>query len=90
MRDAIAEILAAEGTLHRREIYDGLVKRCVQIGGQNPISNVSVHLSMDSRFENVGREVWQLAAHNDETTVNTNDIGSESGLEEAEDDDVPW
>ena len=90
LRDAIAEILAAEGTLHRREIYDGLVKRGVPIGGQNPISNVSAHLSIDSRFENVGRRVWQLATHDDETTVNTNDIGSESGSEEAEEDDVPW
>ncbi len=81
LRDAMAEILAAEGPLHRREIYERLVRLGVQIGGQNPISNVSAHLSLDPRFENVGAGVWQL------TEPRTKEA---AGGDEEEGDDVPW
>ena len=91
LRDAIADILSVDGTLHRRDIYERLVNRGVQIGGQNPISNVSAHLSIDSRFENVGRGLWQLAKQDEEATIFAADILNERGSDgEEDDDDVPW
>ena len=89
LRSSIAEILATEGPLHRIEIHDRLVERGVQIGGQRPVNNVSAHLSNDSRFENVGRGVWQLSTPDDETTVDVDENGYENGSEE-EEDSVPW
>ena len=91
LRDAIADILSVDGTLHRRDIYERLVNRGVQIGGQNPISNVSAHLSIDSRFENVGRGLWQLAKQDEEATIFAADILNERSSDgEEDDDDVPW
>ena len=83
LRDAMAEILAAEGPLHRREIYDRLMRLGVPIGGQDPINNVGAHLSIDSRFENVGRGMWQLSEPGDEADIGENDSNEEEG-------DVPW
>ena len=83
LRDAMAEILAAEGPLHRREIYDRLVRLGVPIGGQEPINNVGAHLSIDSRFENVGRGVWQLSEPGEEADIGENDSNEEE-------EDVPW
>ena len=77
----MAEILAAEGPLHRQEIYESLVKLGVQIGGQDPINNLGAHLSLDSRFENVGVGVWQLTEPRTEAAT---------GGDEEEGDDVPW
>ena len=62
MRDAMAEILAEEGPLGRREIHDRLVNRGVYVGGRDPVNNVGAHLSIDPRFENVGRGMWDLAS----------------------------
>lgn len=81
LRDAMAEILAAEGPLHRREIYERLVRLGVPIGGQDPINNLSAHLSLDSRFENVGVGVWQLTEPQAE---------ADAGGGDEEGDDVPW
>ena len=81
LRNAMAEILAAEGPLHRREIYERLVRLGVQIGGQDPINNLSAHLSLDSRFENVGVGIWQLREPQTEAGVDA---------EEVEEEDVPW
>ena len=82
-RDAIAEILAAEGPLHRREIHDRLVSLGVPIGGQDPINNVGAHLSIDSRFENVGRGMWQLSEPGDPVDGGDSDM-------DGEEEDVPW
>lgn len=61
MRDAMSDILAREGPLHRSTIHDRLVEMGVHIGGRDPVHNVGAHLSVDSRFRNVGRGMWDLA-----------------------------
>ncbi len=65
LRNAMAQILAAEGPLHRREVHDRLVEMGVHVGGQDPINNVGAHLSIDPRFTNVGRGVWGLTTQDD-------------------------
>ena len=81
IRNVMAEILVAEGgPLHRREIYDRLVSKGVQIGGQRPINTMSAHLSLDTRFEGVGKGKWQLSEPDDESAVDT----------DVEEEDVPW
>ena len=61
LRNAISEILAQEGPLHRRDIHDRLVSMGVHIGGRDPVNNVGAHLSIDPRFRNVGRGMWNLS-----------------------------
>ena len=61
LRDAIYEILTAEGPLHRMEIYDRLVERGIRVPGREPINNVGAHLSIDPRFKNVDRGEWGLS-----------------------------
>ena len=86
LRDAMAEILADEGPLHRREVYDRLVERGVYVGGQDPVNNVGAHMSIDSRFVNVGRGLWDLAASHESDDEDMDD-GDDS---EEEEDRVPW
>ena len=60
LRNAIADILASDGPLHRREIHDRLLEMGVRIGGRDSVNNVGAHLSIDQRFRNVGRGMWDL------------------------------
>jgi len=61
MRNAILGILEAEGKpLHYRTIHERLLSAGITVGGKNPVANVGAHLSIDSRFENVGRGLWAL------------------------------
>lgn len=60
LRNAIADILASEGPLHRRVVHDRLVEMGVHIGGRDPVNNVGAHLSIDPRFRNVGSGIWDL------------------------------
>lgn len=87
LRDAMAEILAAEGPLHRQEIHRRLVSMGMEIPGQSPINNVGAHLSIDARFESLGGGTWQLVEPDDESAVVGDYDESESDEEE---DDVPW
>ena len=86
-RNVIAEILEAEGPLHRSAIHKRLVEKGVHIGGRTPLSTVSTYLSVDDRFERVRRGVWQLSTLNDETAVDGD--GDENDTDE-EEEDVPW
>ncbi len=86
-RNVIAEILTAEGPLHRREIYDRLVRMGVQIGGQRPINNVSAHLSLDARFESVGNGKWRLSEPREEAAI---DADADQNDSDEEEEDVPW
>ena len=90
VRDKMAAILAAGGPLHRRAIYERLVEMGVQFRGQNPINNVGTYLSTDSRFENVGRGVWQLSQPHEDVADNTDDNGDDNDLKEDEEESVPW
>ncbi len=87
LRDAMAEILTAEGPLHRQEIYKRLLSMGMEIPGQRPINNVGAHLSIDSRFKSLGGGVWQLFEPCEETAV---DADSDENDSDEEEDDVPW
>ena len=94
--DAIAEILAREGPLHRSVIYDRLVEMGVHIRGRDPVNNVGAHLSIDDRFKNVGRGMWDLSKPGNETAeperFGTNrepdGIGDEN--DQDEEDSIAW
>ena len=95
LRNAVEEILAAEGPLHRREVHDRLVEMGVHVGGQDPVNNVGAHLSIDERFRNVGKGVWELARQDElETGFNSEDAGlfddQEDDDSEEEEDKVAW
>lgn len=95
MRDAMVEILAEESPLGRRDIYDRLVERGIHVGGRDPVNNVGAHLSIDSRFGNVGRGMWVLAdADRAERVDNTEpDSGFDASHDEDDsnqEDDVAW
>ena len=99
MRDAIEDILSLNSPLHRREIHDRLVKMGVSIGGQDSVSNVSAHLSLDPRFENVDRGLWALTGSSTErgqeeslySEGSTGAVGSDDISGDDEDEgDLPW
>ncbi len=88
MRDVMADILAAQGPLHRRDVYDRLVERGVHIGGLDPVNNVGAHLSIDPRFTNVGGGMWDLAERAD--TGQPDDRDADDQHDSDEEDSVPW
>lgn len=62
LRDAIFSILQDEsGPLHRTVIYERVVGRGLAVLGKNPVNTLGSHLSLDGRFLNVGRGLWELA-----------------------------
>lgn len=46
--------------LHYKQIFNILTALGVEIGGQNPESNLLAHLSQDSRFKSLGEGRWGL------------------------------
>ena len=90
LREAIYEILSAERPLHRRVIYGFLREKGIYVSGKDPLGNVSAHLSLDPRFENVGRGLWDLATA--PPAVDWSEWDDEAGVggEQSESDDVPW
>ena len=46
--------------MHRQIIYDRLKERGVHVGGQKPVNTIGSYLSVDPRFSNVGRGMWDL------------------------------
>lgn len=105
IRDAIHEVLVAERPLHRKDIHDRLVAMGIHIGGNNPVNNVGAHLSLDPRFKNVGKGIWDLAndlnpVHNDNSQHSTDDRhwldtvkedGNSPSIASLDDeDDLPW
>ena len=99
LRNAIADILASEGPLHRREVYDRLVERGMHIGGRDPVSNVSAHMSSDQRFRNISRGMWELTEPRPPDEMDrSGKSGSNAVPDDAnhdqhdsdEEDSVPW
>ena len=90
LRDAIYEILSAEGSLQRPMIVQRLREKGIMIPGRNPINNLGAHLSIDPRFVRVSRGVWGLS----DSAVGADgpNWGVDSGVGEERDDsdDVPW
>ena len=87
-RDVIADILKAEAPLDRKAIYYRMLKKGVRIRGQNPLATVSTYLSVDPRFINAGRGMWQLSQTHDEPSDDGDNNMDES--DEEEEDSVPW
>ena len=55
-------ILHNEGTpLHRMIILERIQEQGIYIGGKKPVNSVGSYLSLDDRFVNVGRGMWDLA-----------------------------
>ena len=46
--------------VHRKALYDYLITQGLTIGGQNPVGNMTAHMSQDARFESVGDGHWGL------------------------------
>ena len=73
--DAIHEVLN-DGPLHRRVILESVATRGVHVGGG--VHTVGAYLSVDDRFENVGKGIWGLKTpepSNNGSSGHTNDSG---------------
>jgi hypothetical protein len=64
LADNIEALLEDVGKpLHASEIVQRLGERGIEVGGRRPTANVAAHLTRDkTRFRNVGRNTWALAA----------------------------
>lgn len=61
MDEAMEAILESKGKpLHRTEIYNRLQEGGMRVGGQDPLSNVSAHLSLGDKFKSLGEGNWGL------------------------------
>ena len=59
---AIYGILHDEGgPLHRSEIHGRIQEQGIHVGGKKPVNSVGSYLSLDDRFVNVARGMWDLA-----------------------------
>ncbi len=67
MRDAMNDVLAAHGPLHRTEVHRRIVEMGIVVGGRDPVRNVGTYLSLDQRFKSVGSGMWDVAERIDET-----------------------
>lgn len=78
-----------------RELYDMLISRGVEVGGKQPISNLSAILSKSDKFRPVGRAGWlpvnggsgDAAAYN-EPEIETLDEGWSEKIPAEEEDDL--
>ncbi len=87
LHDAIFAVLSAERPLHRRAIYDRVRDMGVTVRGENPVNNVSAHMSLDPRFQSVGGGLWDLTQP---PTAETGNHQNDSQDEEEGEEDVPW
>lgn len=46
-----------------RELFDAMLRAGIELGGKNPINNLSAILSMNDEFVSHGRSGWVLAAN---------------------------
>ncbi|MDA1219344.1 MAG: hypothetical protein O2909_07865 [Chloroflexi bacterium] len=60
VRNAIYDILKFEHPLHRNQIYERLREKGIVVTGKEPVNNVGAHLSLDARFDNVGKGMWTI------------------------------
>ena len=84
LADAIFTVLNAERPLNRRDIHDRVVEMGVTIRGKDTVNNVGAHMSLDPRFRNVGRGMWDLVDPPTDTQE------SNDTQDEEEEDNVPW
>ena len=86
LNDAIFAVLSEESPLHRRDIHDRIVKMGVRVRGQDPVNNVTAHMSHDPRFHSVGGGMWDFV--NPPTTAE--EPSDYDTQDEEEEDNVPW
>ena len=87
LTDAVFAVLSAERPLHRRDIHDRVVEMGVNVRGQDPVSNVTAHMSADPRFHSVGGGMWDFVDPPTTTAEAPNEYDSQ---DEEEEDNVPW
>ena len=90
MRVAVAEILAVEGPLSRRDIHDRLLEQGVHVGGRDPVNNVGAHLSIDPRFVKMGGGLWGLAENADDGAERDDRNDGLDSDDYDEEDSVAW
>ena len=62
IRDTIHDLLIeAKQPLHRTDLYKHLVALGILVNGQNPLGNMTAHMSQDARFTSVGDGKWGLS-----------------------------
>ena len=62
IRDTIHDILTeAKQPLHRSDLYNHLMEQGILVNGQNPLGNMTAHMSQDARFTSVGDGKWGLS-----------------------------
>ena len=89
---AIQAILSEDGPLHRMDILHRVQDRGVYVGGKKPIDNLATYLSIDPRFQSVGRGYWSLErpgcrdeTETDGPTVQMDETAVEAESDSAED-----
>ena len=87
LNDAIFAVLSEESPLHRRDIYDRIVKMGVRVRGQDPVNNVTAHMSHDPRFHSIGGGMWDFVNPPTTTAEEPSDYDTQ---DEEEEDNVPW
>ena len=60
IRSAIYAVLSDDSPLHRKVILERVLERGLQVGGQDPLTHISAHLSKDDRFRGIGDGYWSL------------------------------
>jgi hypothetical protein len=86
VQDMIEVLRANNATMHYKDIYDALVQKGVHVGGQDPIRNVSAHISLNKEFfQPYGSGMWGLSERGSsvELTI-TKPRLMQSDLDEAE------
>ena len=64
--EAVHEILSEVGRpVHRAALFRSLKEQGIHVNGQNPVGNMTAHMSHDSRFESVGEGNWGLVEWRD-------------------------
>ena len=62
LRDELFKHLATVGRpLHRNELFEHLKSVGIHVNGQNPVGNMTAHMSQDARFVSFGEGKWGLA-----------------------------
>ena len=62
LRDELFKHLATVGRpLHRNDLFEHLKSVGIHVNGQNPVGNMTAHMSQDARFLSFGEGKWGLA-----------------------------
>ena len=62
VKDTLHKRLTEEGQpMHRTILYEFLKSEGIFVGGDNPVNNMTSHMSHDIRFESEGEGNWGLA-----------------------------